>query len=67
MCAPVTMIYWHLPSHTRASLSCITNMDMAQACILALHEKKRHEKHRVSDNGGVLAWETKHDKGIHLG
>lgn len=66
MCAPSHNggIHWRLSSHTRASLSCITNMDMA---LIALHEKKKHGKHRVPDNGGVLAWETKRDKGIHLG
>lgn len=64
---PVTMGYTGTCPATRGPLSCITNMDVAQSCILALHEKKRHEKRRVSDNGGVLAWETKHDKGIHLG
>lgn len=47
VCSSHNGIYWHLPSHTRASLSCITNMDMAQACILALHEKKRHEKQSI--------------------
>lgn len=45
MCAPShNGIYWHLSSHTRASLSCITNMDMAQSCILALHEEKKGMK-----------------------
>lgn len=49
-------IHWHFPA-TYEPLSCITNMDMAQVCTLALHENKGMEN----------AWETKCDKMIHLG